>query len=101
MLFANRLFALLLLFVLLPCLCSDAVAQDDSKEGEAIALFNKGQDAHEKGELKTAIEFYEKAIKIIPEFPEAELQRGSALLLLGNVPEAENAYRRAVQLRED
>jgi tetratricopeptide (TPR) repeat protein len=101
MLFANRLFALLLLFVLLPCLCSDAVAQDDSKEGEAIALFNKGQDAHGKGELKTAIEFYEKAIKIIPEFPEAELQRGSALLLLGNVPEAENAYRRAVQLRED
>ena len=101
MLFANRLFALLLLVVLLPGLCSDAVAQDDSKEGEAIALFNKGQDAHEKGELKTAIEFYEKAIKIIPEFPEAELQRGSALLLLGNVPEAENAYRRAVQLRED
>jgi tetratricopeptide (TPR) repeat protein len=101
MLIANRLFALLSLFVLLPCLCSPAFAQDDGKEGEAIALFNKGQDAHEKGELKTAIEFYEKAIKIIPEFPEAELQRGSALLSLGNITDAENAYRRAVQLRED
>ena len=76
-------------------------AQDDGKEGEAIALFNKGQDAHEKGDLKTAIDLYEKALKIIPEFPEAHLQRGSALLSLGRVDESEIAYRAAVKLRED
>lgn len=87
---------------MLACLANAGLAQEDgNSEGEAIALFNQGQDAHEKGNLKAALEFYEKALKIIPEFPEAQLQRGSALLLLGRLDEAETAYRRAVELRED
>ena len=93
--------SLLLIPLLALFLCGTVNAQDDGKEGEAIALFNKGQDAHEKGDLKTAIDLYEKALKIIPEFPEAELQRGSALLSLGRVDESEAAYRAAVKLRED
>ena len=93
--------ALLLIPLIALCLFGTADAQDDGKEGEAIALFNKGQDAHEKGDLKAAIELYEKALKIISEFPEAELQRGSALLSLGKIDEAETAYRTAVRFRED
>ena len=68
---------------------------------EAIALFNKGQDAHEAGDLKTAIELYEKALKLMPDFPEAELQRGNAYRSLGDLETAESAFRRAVSLRED
>ena len=68
---------------------------------DAVALFNNGQDAHEKGDLQTAIENYEKALKIIPEFPEAELQRGNAYQSLGKLDMAEAAFRRAVELRED
>ncbi len=84
------------------CFANIVVAQEEpNADGEAIALFNQGQDAHEKGDLKTALEFYEKALKIIPDFPEAQLQRGSALILLGRLDEAEAAYRRAVELRED
>jgi tetratricopeptide (TPR) repeat protein len=93
--------AFLLVSVLALYVCGTVSAQDESKEGEAIALFNKGQDAHEKGDLKAAIELYEQALKIIPEFPEAQLQRGSALLSLGKADEAEAAYRSAVQLRGD
>ena len=84
-------------------LCVDLRGQEDDMDpsAEAIQLFNKGQDAHEKGDLKVAIENYEKAIKLIPEFPEAELQRGSAYQTLGKLAEAETAFRRAVELRDD
>ena len=68
---------------------------------EAVAIFNQGQDAHEKGDLKKAVELYQNALKILPEFPEAEYQRGLALASLGQLPDAEFALRRAVELRED
>lgn len=74
---------------------------DASQQAAAVELFNKGQDAHEKGDLVAAIETYEKALKLMPEFPEAELQRGNAYLSLGKLAEAETAFRRAVELRED
>jgi tetratricopeptide (TPR) repeat protein len=48
-----------------------------------------------------AIENYEKAIKLLPNFPEAELQRGSAYQSLGKLSEAESAFRKALELRDD
>lgn len=74
---------------------------DEDDSGEAVALFNKGQDAHEKGDFETAIKFYDDALKIIPEFPEAEYQKGTAFLSLKKTDEAEKSFRRAVELRED
>lgn len=79
-----------------------ARGQDEPPTVEsAVALFNQAQDAHEKGDLRKAIELYENALKILPEFPEAEYQRGVALVSLGQSSEAEGAFRRAVELRED
>lgn len=78
-----------------------AYAQGGDTAEDAVAIFNKAQEIHEKGDLKGAIELYEKALKIVPEFPEAEYQRGSALLSLGNALDAEKAFRRAVELRPD
>lgn len=76
--------------------------QDEGdKSGEAIALFNQGQDSHEKGDLTEALKFYEKAIDLMPEFPEAELQKGNALFSLGRMGESEKAFRRAIELRDD
>lgn len=82
---------------------SEALSQDEDGDpaDEAIALFNRGQDAHEKGDLKLAIELYEKALKIIPNFPEAEVQRGNAYQSLGKLDEAEKAFLKAVDLRDD
>ncbi|HEX6125202.1 MAG TPA: tetratricopeptide repeat protein [Pyrinomonadaceae bacterium] len=88
----------------LTAICTaDVVCQDDEvgPSDAAIQLFNKGQDAHEKGDLIGAIASYEKALKMLPEFPEAELQRGSAYQALGKLDEAVAAFRRAVELRED
>jgi tetratricopeptide (TPR) repeat protein len=76
-------------------------AQDESSEPDPLKIFNQGQDAHEKGDLQTAIKFYDEALKIIPEFPEAEYQRATALLSLNRADEAEKGFRRAIVLRED
>ncbi|HEY3024834.1 MAG TPA: tetratricopeptide repeat protein [Pyrinomonadaceae bacterium] len=67
--------------------------------GDPIKLFERGQDAHAKGDYKLALEFYEEAIKLRPEFPEAELQRGQALVSLNRREDAELAFRRAIELR--
>jgi tetratricopeptide (TPR) repeat protein len=77
-------------------------AQDGDGEVEkAVELFNQGQDAHEKGDLAAAVKSYEEAIKIFPEFAEAEYQLGNAFLALNKPERAEIAYRRALELRED
>ena len=78
---------------------SEQAAEVD--QDEAVALFGRGQDAHEKGDLAGAIKLYENSLKLFPEFPEAEYQRGAALLGLGKSAEAESAFRRAAELRSD
>lgn len=76
---------------------SNTFSQDD----DAVKFFNEGQDAHEKGDYTAAVRSYEQALKIMPEFPEAEYQLGNALLALGKPVDAEKAFRRALELRED
>ncbi len=73
----------------------------DSDISRAIELFNDGQDYHENGEYRRAIELYTQALELIPEFPEAVLQLGNAYRSIGNADAAETAYRRAVVLRDD
>jgi tetratricopeptide (TPR) repeat protein len=75
------------------------ISQDEEKD--PVQLFNQGQDAHEKGDLTTALKFYEEALKIAPEFPEAEFQRGNALQSLNRDAEAEQAFKKAIELREN
>lgn len=74
---------------------------DDDPAKSAIEIFNKGQEAHEKGDLKAALELYDKAIELLPEFPEAHLQRGNALLSMNRPAEAEAAFRRSLELHPD
>ena len=76
-------------------------AQETADATQAVAIFNQAQDLHEKGDLAGAISLYERALKAMPEFPEAEYQRGTAHIALGNIDEAERAFRRAIELRGD
>jgi tetratricopeptide (TPR) repeat protein len=73
----------------------------DDSASDPMKLFERGQNAHARGELERALEFYEEAIKVRPEFPEAEFQRGSALVSLKRLAEAEAAFRRAIELRNN
>ncbi|HSK63765.1 MAG TPA: tetratricopeptide repeat protein, partial [Pyrinomonadaceae bacterium] len=68
---------------------------------DPIRLFERGQSAHARGELEKALSFYEQALKVRPEFPEAQFQRGSALASLGKLPEAEAALRAAISLKKN
>jgi tetratricopeptide (TPR) repeat protein len=106
MLFRFRPLALIFLALSLALSCaalSNAQTDDGFTDAAAdpVKLFEKGQDAHQKGNLELALEFYEEALKARPEFPEAEYQRGVALVALSRLPEAEKAFRRAVELRAE
>src|SRR5262244_1070496 len=94
---------LLLVWLLLAvCYAGAAFAQtEELGEVDPIKLFERGQNAHARGDLQAALSFYEQAIKLRPEFPEAEFQRGSALIALNRPAEAEPAFRRAIELRKD
>lgn len=80
--------------------CTASAAQTVEAFGDDAAdpvrLFERGQSAHARGELEKAIGFYEQALKVRPEFPEAEFQRGNALASLNRLPEAEAAFRLAI-----
>lgn len=93
------------IIVLVVCCALSVAAQDRDEmsddEADPVKLFNRGQDAHAKKDYELALEFYEQAIKLRPEFSEAEFQKAGALVALKRLPEAEKAYRRAMELRAD
>jgi tetratricopeptide (TPR) repeat protein len=82
-----------------------ATAQTEEAFGDnatdPVRLFERGQGAHARGKLEIAIGFYEQALKVRPEFPEAEFQRGNALASLGRLPEAEAAFRLAISYKKN
>src|SRR5690349_8275688 len=67
---------------------------------DPVRLFERGQSAHARGELEKALGFYEQALKVRPEFPEAQFQRGNALVALNRFDEAESAFRAAISLKK-
>jgi tetratricopeptide (TPR) repeat protein len=90
--------------MLLACSVSlHAQTTDDVAGGDddPVKIFNRAQDAHASGDLARAIELYTEAIKVRPEFPEAEYQKGIAHVALKQATEAEKSLRRAIALRAD
>ena len=84
-------------------LCATVSAQEAFGDDAAdpVRLFERGQSAHSRGELEKALTFYEQALKVRPEFPEAEFQRGNALASLGRLPEADAAFRLAISYKKN
>ena len=101
--FSQRRLLIGLIIVLCPILFSvpGAAAQTNVGQDDPVKLFERGQDAHAKSDFKTAIEFYDAAIRLKPEFPEAEFQRALALLFSNRKDEALKGFNRAVELRPD
>ncbi len=99
----DRLMAarILHIFTVFVFLSAFSVAFAQETEEDPVKLFNSGQEAHEKGDVETALTFYNRALDIFPEFPEAEYQKGTALLSLRKTVEAEKAFRQALELREN
>jgi tetratricopeptide (TPR) repeat protein len=101
--FRHRRLVSALAFALLLASAHGAAAQDrdefDETAADPVRLFNRGQEAHAKREYERALELYEEALRIKPEFAEAEFQKAAALVALHRAPEAEKSYRRAMELR--
>lgn len=78
-----------------------AQTTDDAADGEddPLKIFNRAQDAHAKGDLARAVELYNEAIKVRPEFAEAEYQKAIAHVALKQTAEAEKSLRRSIELR--
>jgi tetratricopeptide (TPR) repeat protein len=94
-----------------PLAAQTADAFSDSG-ADPVKLFEQGQNAHARGDslkepseklenYERALEFYEEAIKVRPEFPEAEFQRANVLATLGRSADAESGFRRAIELRKN
>ena len=90
----------LVFFVALFC-AQSTHAQDDFDDDAAdpVKLFNRGQDAHAKKNYEQAIELYDEALKLRPDFAEVEFQKAGALIALHRTAEAERSYRRAMEVR--
>lgn len=87
--------------VLVPLFVMPVEAQEADDTDRAIALFNKGQDEHAKGNISEAIGAYKAALTIIEKFPEAEFQLATAYRQIGDKELAERSFKRAVEFRED
>lgn len=90
--------------LMLACFATRCAAQTEDALGDdpdPVKLFERGQAAHARGDFERALQFYEEAIKVRPEFSEAEFQRGNALVSLNRLPDAEPAFRRAIELRKN
>jgi tetratricopeptide (TPR) repeat protein len=94
--------AIALAFVIV-CSHSAAAQANDISDGESdpIKLFERGQNAHARNDFAGALALYEAALRLRPEFPEAEYQRGTALIGLDRPGDAEKAFARAIELRKD
>lgn len=92
----------MLLLLVVVCFQAAPAQSDDPTDGETdpVKLFERGQNAHAKGDLARALTLYEGALKLRPEFPEAEYQRGIALVALDRPADAEKAFTAAIDLRK-
>ncbi|HEX7955803.1 MAG TPA: tetratricopeptide repeat protein, partial [Pyrinomonadaceae bacterium] len=101
---SHRRLVLALAFALALACAPAAAAQETDEFGDTAAdpvkLFNRAQEAHAKKDYERALELYEEALQLRPDFPEAEFQKAGALAALGRTPEAEKSYRRAAELRK-
>ncbi|MFV0387448.1 MAG: tetratricopeptide repeat protein [Pyrinomonadaceae bacterium] len=70
-------------------------------ESDPAYLFNKAQDFHAAGDFEKALEFYNKALKVKPDFPEAEYQRSMIFELIGKPAMAIASLKLAIGYAED
>lgn len=101
--FKHRLFFRFTLVIGLFCIFTIPAiyAQEFDDMPDPVELFNRGQEAHQQGDLETALKLYGEALEIEPEFAEAEYQRATVFLQLNKPDEAEKSYRRALEIREN
>ena len=73
-----------------------------SKEpNNSSALHNVGVVLAQKHKQKEAIKYFDRAICVLPDYPEAFNNRGSTLLALGEFDQAVASYKQSLKIRPD
>jgi protein O-mannosyl-transferase len=70
-----------------------------SSPDSALARNNYGVFLRDQGRLDAAAEHFDAALRLMPEFEDAEYNRGRTLSLRGDARSAESSYRRAIELQ--
>jgi tetratricopeptide (TPR) repeat protein len=68
---------------------------------ESEDYFNRGVDLYQRDKYELALEAFDKAIKLKPDFAKAWSNRGLALGELGRYEEALKAFVKAIELKPD
>ncbi len=68
---------------------------------EAISIYNRALERTNKGDLPTALEEYQKAIRMYPYFIEAYNNMGELYSLMGNSDMAISTYNRALNIEKN
>lgn len=72
-------------------------AEDRDPLKQAAALFEEGQNAHQRGELEKAVELYGDALKRDPSLWQAEFQRGAVYFSLNRLADAKASMLRVIE----
>ena len=67
----------------------------------ATELYQRGNALAELNKYEDALNVYQKAINIKPEYLEAWLAKGEMLLALKRYQDAQQAYEQAIQIKQD
>ena len=94
---------LLFAIAALPLIFSFALAQKNPVDAAARVgdLFDQGQTAHERNEFEKAVSLYTEALKIDPDFWQAEYQRALAWRSMRRDDEAQRGLVRTIGLLAD
>lgn len=70
----------------------------NNPHSEATEFYIEGVDLYYMGKYEGAIQAYDKAIEINPEYAQAWSGKGDALCLIGRSEEAIQAYDKAIEI---
>jgi tetratricopeptide (TPR) repeat protein len=92
-----------LIVILLSVIRGSPILQGPASDSKrrATALFEEGQNAHERGDLNLAVSLYSGALAADPSLFQAYYQRAVALAALGRSQEAEADLRKTIGLKPD
>lgn len=106
---SNEMYVLILAFTLATSFQASAQARRSSappvashpEDQDAKSLFEQGQNAHERGNLNSAVKLYSGAIQKDPTRYQVYYQRAVALIALERSSEAESDLRKTIELEPD
>ncbi len=80
---------------------SNLLLDDSRRRAEAEKFFNRAYDESQKGNKETAIEYYNKAIELNPEYTKAYYNRGVVYNNITEYKKAISDYNKAIELNPE